>query len=30
VENLKKIIEEMERDYKRLTGKKKSLEDSYR
>jgi hypothetical protein len=30
VENLKKIIEEMERDYKRLTGNKKSVEDSYR
>jgi chromosome segregation ATPase len=28
--NLKKIIEEMERDYSRLTSNKKSLEDSYR
>lgn len=30
VDNLRKIIEEMQRDYDRITSHKKSLEESYR
>lgn len=30
MENLRKIIEEMQRDYERITSHKKSLEESYR